>query len=73
MYECEKLVIWCKIKNISTIDHEIIDYICFGMVESNAFAFFDNLFTDRSKTLLLIDKIRDGGIVRNLFAGTLYR
>lgn len=73
VYECEKLVIRCQIKNIQTIDHEIIDYICFGMVESDSFAFFDNLFTDRSKTLLLLDKIRDWGISRNQFAGTLYR
>lgn len=73
IYECEKLIIRCQIKNLPTIDHEIIDHVCFGMVESNTFAFFDNLFTDKSQTLLLLDKIRDDGINRNQFAGTLYR
>ncbi|MFZ2151186.1 MAG: hypothetical protein WAZ12_02360 [Candidatus Absconditicoccaceae bacterium] len=73
VYECEKLITRCQIKNIPTIDHEIIDHICFGMVESNTFAFFDNLFTDQSKTLSLLDKIRDDGVNRNQFAGTLYR
>jgi len=73
VYECEKLITRCQIKNIPIIDHEIIDHICFGMVESNTFAFFDNLFTDKSKTLLLLDQIRDDGVNRNQFAGTLYR
>jgi hypothetical protein len=43
------------------------------MVESNTFAFFDNLFTDKAKTLSLLDKIRDDWVNRNQFAGTLYR
>jgi hypothetical protein len=43
------------------------------MVESNTFAFFDNLFTDQSKTLSLLDNIRDDGVIWNQFAGTLYR
>ena len=73
VYECEKLITRCQVKNITTIDHEIIDHICFGMVESNTFAFFDNLFTDQSKTLSLLDNIRDDGVIWNQFAGTLYR
>ncbi len=73
VYECEKLITRCQIKNIPTIDHEIIDHVCFGMVESNTFAFFDNLFTDKAKTLSLLDKIRDDWVNRNQFAGTLYR
>lgn len=72
-HECEKLIIRCQIKNIFTIDHEIIDHVCFGMVESNTFAFFENLFTDETKTLSLLDKIRDDWVNRNQFAGTLYR
>ena len=43
------------------------------MVESNAFEFFDNLFTDQSKTLSLIDKIREDWGEWNQFAGMLYR
>jgi hypothetical protein len=43
------------------------------MVESNTFAFFDNLFTDKAKTLSLLDKIRDDEANWNQFAGALYR
>ena len=73
IHECEKLVTRCQIKNLPTIDHEIIDHVCFGMVESNTFAFFDNLFTDKAKTLSLLDQIRDDEANRNQFAGALYR
>lgn len=73
VYEIEKLKIRCQTKNIDTIDNQLIDQICFGMVESNTFAFFDNLFQDKDKTLSLLDKIRNDGINRNQFAGTLYR
>lgn len=73
VYECQKLVTRCQIQNIKTIDHNIIDEICFGMVQSNTFEFFDNIFTDQSKTLAIIDKARDDWINRNQFSGTLYR
>lgn len=71
-YEIQKLILRCQIKNIDTIDHQTIDKVCFGMVESNTFEFFDKLFDDKEKILSLLDKIRNDWINWNHFAWTLY-
>lgn len=71
-FECEKLRIWCEIKQISTIDQEMIDKVVFGQVEVNAFALLDVLFVDTTRAINMIHQIQQDVGEWNIFAGMLY-
>lgn len=71
-HECEKLLFYCQSQSVSALTTKIIDYISFGVVESNSFAFFDLLFVDRQKCLQMVQDAQNEGINRNMFAWTLY-
>lgn len=72
LHECEKLNIWCEVHGVKTIDTSLIDLVSFGLVESNNFAFFDVLLSDRKTALILLQKAQEEGANRNMFSGTLY-
>lgn len=72
LHECEKLVLFCQLHGEKTVTFSTIDRINFGFVESNSFAFFDLLFTDKKKCLEVIQAAQDEWVHWNLFAGTLY-
>ena len=59
LHECEKLVLFCQLHGEKTVTFSTIDRINFGFVESNSFAFFDLLFTDKKKCLDVIQAAQD--------------
>lgn len=72
-FECDKLKTRAKVKQQTTIDEAMIDYIVFGQVETNSFTLLAALFTDRKKAIGILEKIQESGTDRNQFAGMLYR
>ncbi len=72
-FECDKLKTRAKVKQQTTIDEAMIDYIVFGQVETNSFTLLAALFTNKKKAIQILEKIQESGTDRNQFAGMLYR
>lgn len=71
--ECEKLLIYANLHHITQIDSQHIDLLCFGVLDTNSFAFFDLLLTDKDKALHVLQSAQEQGIQWTMFAGSLYR
>ena len=70
--EIDKIIEYCHIHNIQTIDENIVDQISFGMTETKAFWFMDLLFKNKKWAIDYLDKIKQDWINRNEFAWALY-
>jgi len=72
MQELEKIKLWCSVHWLVEITQDVIDIVVFGQVETNAFLFFDYFLTDKKKTFILWDKIRDDWVDFNQALWMLY-
>lgn len=70
--ELDKLINYCGINNIETIDENIINKVCFGQNETVAFQFLDKLFNNKNDAIDYLDKIKDWWTNWNEFAWALY-
>ena len=70
--EAEKLKYWLP-PATSQITKEQIDEYCFGMVEGDSFAFFDQLFSDPVLAAQTLEKMKSDGENRNTANGLLTR
>lgn len=70
--ECDKLSIYSTIHHITQIETKHIDLLCFGILDTNSFAFFDFLLVDKSKALQIVQSAQEQGIHWTMFAGSLY-
>lgn len=57
--EADKLITRAQKNTIATITKAHIDTVVFGQVQANTFALFDYMFGDITKTLTLIDQMRE--------------
>jgi len=72
-FECDKLKTWAKIKHQTAIDETMIDFIVFWQVETDSFSLLKALFTEKKKSIRILQKIQEGWSDWNQFAGMLYR
>lgn len=71
--ETEKLAVYAKLHNLSQITSEQIDLVSFGVLDTNSFAFFDDLLVDKYKALRVLQDAQEQGIHWTMFAWSLYR
>ena len=57
--ECEKISIYCRLNNLTSIDPEHIDLVSFGILDTNSFAFFDLLLVDKHKALRILEDAQE--------------
>lgn len=53
--ECDKLLVYTRLHNLTTLDTKHIDLLSFGILDTNSFAFFDLLLVDKLKALRIIE------------------
>jgi len=53
--ECDKLAIYARLHNLSSLDIKHIDLLAFGVLDINSFAFFDLLLVDKLKALRILE------------------
>lgn len=70
--ECDKLAIYARLHNLTSLDPKHIDLLAFGVLDTNSFAFFDLLLVDKVKALRIIEDSQEQWIHRTMFAGSLY-
>lgn len=71
--ECEKLKIWLQSAGKTAVSVADIDLFCFGMVESDSFAIFDQLFADPVAAVKTLEKMQEDGKMRIEVNGLLTR
>jgi len=70
--ECDKLNVYARLHNLTTLDTKHIDLLAFGILDTNSFAFFDLLLVDKLKALRIIEDSQEQWIHWTMFAGSLY-
>lgn len=71
-HECEKISIYCRLNNLTSIDPEHIDLVSFGVLDTNSFAFFDLLLVDKHKALRILGDAQEQWIHWTIFSWSLY-
>jgi len=70
--ECDKLLTYANIHHITQIEPKHIDLLCFGILDTNSFAFFDLLLTDKDKALHVLQDAQEQWIHWTMFSWSLY-
>lgn len=70
--ELDKLKVYCKENDIDKITVEMVDYMVFGLVETQAFDFLKLLFKDKQKSFQYLQRMQDQWLNWNAFSWALY-
>lgn len=71
--ECKKLKAWLASQGKIQVSIADIDYYCFWLVEQDSFELFDQLFSNPSATVKILEKLQSESKARNEVQGLLLR
>jgi DNA polymerase III delta subunit len=71
-HECEKLHSYASFHHIQQLDIQTIDLVTYQQSEANSFAILDNLYTDKTQTLQIIQELQRNQQDIFQFLGMMY-